>query len=227
MPLFLHKAGRGLRAERGGDRVASKQEGPAGSEDMNMSLPAQARQADENLMARIAAGDATAFEEIVGTRLQRVLAVSRRMLGDDAEAEDVSQEALLRLWRQAGKWEGGRALISTWLYRVAVNLCVDRLRARKERATDELPEIAAPADQERGLQEEELKDFVDQALQALPERQRTAIVLFHHEELAMNDVAELMETSVEAVESLLARGRRALKQKLEPAWKQHLPERQD
>lgn len=226
-PLFLHKADLPIPAAWGSDKVSPDKDKPGAAARDGANSASGAREADAVLMARIASGDASAFEEVVGTRLERVLAVSRRMLGEEAEAEDVAQEALLRLWRQAANWDGGRALISTWLYRVAVNLCVDRLRARKEKTTGELPEIAASADQERGLEEEALKDFVDKGLQSLPERQRTAIVLFHHEELSMTEVAEMMETSVEAVESLLARGRRALKQLLEPGWKMHLPERRD
>lgn len=183
-----------------------------------------ARLADEALMTRIASGDAHAFSEVVETRVDRVLAVARRMLGSDAEAEDVSQEAMLRLWRQAEKWDGGRALISTWLHRVTVNLCIDRIRAKREDTTDEIPETPLAADQQISMEEDDLRGFMDQTLQTLPERQRQALVLFHYEDLSMADVAEMMEISVEAVESLLARGRRALKQQLEPAWKEFLPD---
>lgn len=187
----------------------------------------EARQADEALMARIALGEAGAFAEIVDTRLTRVLAVARRMLGSDAEAEDVAQEALLRLWRHAQKWEGGRAQISTWLYRVTVNLCIDRKRAHREDATDEVPDTPIAAHQQQVLEENDLRGFMDGALQGLPERQRLAIVLFHYEGLSMTEVGEMMETSVEAVESLLARGRRTLKQKLKPAWQAMLPDTED
>lgn len=184
----------------------------------------EARLADETLMERIAKGDASAFSEVVETRIDKVLAIARRMLGSDAEAEDISQEAMLRLWRQAENWDGGRALISTWLHRVTVNLCIDRIRGRREDATDEIPETPLAADQQLSLEEEDLRAFMDETLQALPERQRMALVLFHYEDLSMAEVAEMMEVSVEAVESLLARARRALKQQLEPAWKQFLPD---
>lgn len=175
-------------------------------------------------MARIAQGDARAFTEIVETRLDRVMAVARRMLGSEAEAEDVSQEALLRLWRQAEKWDGGRAQISTWLYRVTVNLCIDRIRGRREDTTSEIPEMPEAASQQQTLEEGDLKDFMDQNLQSLPDRQRLALVLFHYEDLSMAAVAEMMEISVEAVESLLARARRTLKKQLAPAWREFLPE---
>ena len=187
----------------------------------------KARKADEALMARIAEGDAQAFAELVDTRLDRVLAVARRMLGSDADAEDVAQEALLRLWRQAEKWDGGRAQISTWLYRVTVNLCIDRIRARREDTTAEIPETPISASQQQSMEEDDLSDFMDQALQELPERQKLALVLFHYEDLSMAAVAEMMEISVEAVESLLARGRRTLKQRLEPNWQTYLPDIKD
>jgi RNA polymerase sigma-70 factor (ECF subfamily) len=187
----------------------------------------EARRADDALMARIAQGDAHAFSELVDSRLDRVMAVARRMLGNETEAEDVAQEAMLRLWRQAENWDGGRAQISTWLYRVTVNLCIDRIRARREETTPEIPDTQVRASQQQTMEEADLRDLMDRTLQALPERQRMALVLFHYEDLSMAAVAEMMEISVEAVESLLARGRRALKQQLEPAWREFLPETEE
>lgn len=184
----------------------------------------QSREADQALMARVSQGDAQAFQQLVDAGIDRVLAVARRMLGDEAEAEDVAQDVFLRLWNQADRWEGGRAQVSTWLYRVTVNSCIDRMRARREDTMEELPETSSEATQQQTLEEEDLQSYMDDALQNLPERQRTALVLFHYEDLSMNDVAEMMDASVEAVESLLARGRRALKKSLKAQWKAYLPE---
>jgi RNA polymerase sigma-70 factor (ECF subfamily) len=132
------------------------------------------------------------------------------MLGDAAEAEDVTQEAMLRLWRIAPRWED-RAAVATWLYRVASNLCLDRLRARRRLSDDAVPE---QADESAGvlarLQADDRAAALHQALAMLPERQRLAIVLRHFEELSNPEIAEMLELSVEAVESLLARGRRTL-----------------
>lgn len=188
------------------------------------ALQDEARQADQELMERVSRGDAVAFQILVDSGISRILAVARRMLGDDMEAEDVAQDVFLRLWRQADKWEGGRAKVSTWLYRVTVNSCIDRLRARREDTVKELPELAHQATQEQAMEEEDLQRYMDEALQALPERQRTALVLFHYEDLSMSAVSEIMDASVEAVESLLGRGRRALKKDLESQWKAFLPE---
>ncbi len=187
-------------------------------------LQDEARLADQELMERVSRGDAVAFQILVDSGISRILAVARRMLGDDMEAEDVAQDVFLRLWRQADKWDGGRAKVSTWLYRVTVNSCIDRLRARREDTVKELPELAHQATQVQAMEEEDLQRYMDEALQALPERQRTALVLFHYEDLSMSAVSEIMDASVEAVESLLGRGRRALKKDLESQWKAFLPE---
>ncbi len=175
-------------------------------------------------MARVSRGDAQAFQLLVDAGIDRVLAVARRILGDDTEAEDVAQDVFLKLWRRAEQWEAGRARVSTWLYRVTVNACIDKLRARKEQTVDELPDISGSATQLKTLEERDLRAFMDDALQALPERQRVALVLFHYENLSMSSVAEMMDSSVEAVESLLARGRRTLKKNLHQHWRAVLPE---
>ena len=96
--------------------------------------------------------------------------------------------------------------------------------SRKEETVKDVPEIVADATQQQTMEEEDLRNTMDAALQQLPERQRLALVLFHYESMSMNAVAEAMDASVEAVESLLARGRRSLKKKLQPEWKALLPD---
>jgi RNA polymerase sigma factor (sigma-70 family) len=170
---------------------------------------------DEDLVRRVGQGDPAAIQSMVARKLPRMLALARRMLGDPVEAEDVAQEALLRAWRQAPRWAPGKARFDTWLHRVALNLCYDRLRRRREIATDAPPdrpdEGAAP---DRGLLAADVGRRVDAALARLPDRQREAIVLCHYQELTNIEAAALMEVSVEALESLLSRGRRALRMAL-------------
>jgi RNA polymerase sigma-70 factor (ECF subfamily) len=180
---------------------------------------------DADLLTRTARGDAAAFRQIVDRHLPAALAVARHMLRDEAEAEDVAQEAMLRLWRSASELELGPGGIRPWLRRVVSNLCIDRIRAgRKTHVTDEVPEQEVPPEQLQGLTEAELAKRVDAALQALPERQRLALTLFHYEGMSQVEVGATMGVSDEAVESLLARARRALKAALKDEWQQLLPD---
>jgi RNA polymerase sigma-70 factor (ECF subfamily) len=172
------------------------------------------------LLGRLRAGDATAFRALVDRHLRPVAGIARRMLGDDAEAEDVAQEAMLRLWRSAATLELGEGGVRPWLRRVVSNLCIDRIRAgAREHVTDEVPDQETPATQLSGLADRDLSARVDAALKALPERQRLALTLFHFEGLSQLEVAATMGVSDEAVESLLARARRALKAMLEDEWR--------
>lgn len=173
---------------------------------------AAAADPDEDLVRRVGQGDPAAIQALVARKLPRMLALAYRMLGDAVEAEDVAQEAMLRVWKQAPRWRPGQARFDTWLHRVGLNLCYDRLRRRREIPTEVLPDRPDPGPApDRGLLAAELGARVDRALQALPQRQREAIVLCHYQELTNIEAAGLMEVSIEALESLLSRGRRTLR----------------
>lgn len=180
---------------------------------MTGSRPQNAAASDAELLAQFARGGARAAQELATRLTPRVFAVAQRVLGDRAEAEDVTQEAMLRLWRIAPDWQDGQAQVSTWLYRVTLNLCIDRQR-RARGGSVGLDEVAEPADDTPGaadvLQQKARADALQAALMQLPERQRQAVVLRHLEEMSNPEIAEIMELSVEAVESLTARGKRAL-----------------
>ncbi|MFN4194197.1 MAG: sigma-70 family RNA polymerase sigma factor, partial [Tabrizicola sp.] len=124
-----------------------------------------ALRSDAELLARFAAGDADAARELAVRHLPRLLSFATRMLqGDRAEAEDVAQETMLRLWRIAPDWRAGEARVSTWLFRVAGNLCTDRLRRQGRRPAMALEEAAEPADGAPGA---ETRLIADQRLAAL------------------------------------------------------------
>lgn len=169
---------------------------------------------DDALLMLYARGDADAARVLTGRHLGRVYGFAARLLGDRAEAEDVGQEAMLRMWRVAGAWRSGEAQLSTWLYRVTLNLCTDRQRSARRRPTEALDLVAEPADTradtEAALMQRERAAALEAALATLPDRQRQAVVLRHIEGLTNPEISEIMGVGVEAVESLTARGKRAL-----------------
>ncbi|MCA0042993.1 RNA polymerase sigma factor [Celeribacter litoreus] len=178
---------------------------------MQMPFDALNDVSDEALLVAFGNGDREAARVLTYRLTPRVLGYAARILKDRAEAEDVAQEAMLRLWKIAPEWRQGEAKVTTWLYRVVTNLCTDRLR--KARGTG-LDEIAEPED-DRPSQEAEIMtrqrlSALEKALATLPDRQRQAVVMRHIEGLGNPEIAEALDISVEAVESLTARGKRAL-----------------
>lgn len=168
---------------------------------------------DDALLRLYANGDRRAAAELTTRLAPRVYGVAMRVMNSHAEAEDVTQEAMLRLWKMAPDWQPGAAKVSTWLYRVAMNLCIDRKR-RARGGHVNLDAVPEPPDQGQSaaeqMQETARQDALQGALMRLPERQRQAVVLRHLEELSNPEIAAIMEITVEAVESLTARGKRAL-----------------
>jgi RNA polymerase sigma-70 factor (ECF subfamily) len=187
---------------------------PPGDERRPRAEPPAGEPSDDALMARLAAGDAEALRLLSRRYLARIVALASRTLADPAEAEDVAQEAFLRLWRFAPRWRPDEARVGTWLHRVALNLCLDR-RARKREELGEPPAAVDPAPgPARALQQREMADHVRAALDRLPDAQRNAIALCHYQGMRNIEAAEVMGVSVEALESLLARGRRKLREEL-------------
>lgn len=170
---------------------------------------------DAALLARIAVGDTRAFDRLVSRHLDRIVAFAQRMLGSREDAEDVAQEVFLKAWQWAGRWRPGQARFATWLHTVALNACRQRWR-RFTPQTDELSiDLVSPLPQPDDALDADMQAArVRQALAALPERQRAAMVLSHYQGMSNIESAEILEVSVEAVESLLGRARRSLRQRL-------------
>lgn len=174
---------------------------------------------EDQLLLRFAQGDMAAADELIAMLSPKALAFGTRMLGDREEAEDVVQEAMLRLWRIAPEWEPGRAKPSTWLLKVISNLCVDRHRKSRRMSVgiDGMPEQADDTPSvEATMIAGQRRSALDEALLSLSDRQRQAVILRHIEGLANPEIASIMETSIEAVESLTARGKAALARVLRP-----------
>lgn len=186
---------------------------------MDMALDQDTQLSNDALLVLFANGDGTAAGQLTARLSPRALSISFRMLNDLAEAEDVVQEAMLRLWKTAPDWRSGEADPGTWLYRVVHNLCIDRLRKRKRHDVG-LDGVAEPADPTPGAEARMIAAdrvaALNTALSHVPERQRQAVILRHIEGLPNPEIAQVMDISVEAVESLTARSKRALADALAP-----------
>ncbi len=191
---------------------------PMGGDDLIQSASPDPDRDDPDaiLMARIREGDSEAVRDLIARKLPRLLGLGRKLLGDQTEAEDMAQEAFFRIWKHAGRWQPERSRFDTWMHRIALNLCYDRLRRRKDLLPGEMPELVDPEPlAEARLTEadtvREREQAVMAALARLPDRQRAALTLQYYQGLSNIETAEVMGLSIEAVESLLARGRRALR----------------
>lgn len=175
---------------------------------------------DEDLMMRIGNGDRAAFGELVRRHLSRAVAIAQRVTGSRGDAEEIAQEAFLRVWTKAATWRSAEgevrgARFTTWLYRVVVNLGIDRKRRPAMSALEAAGDPADPADSAlHTLEKGQLSTRVAAAVAALPERQRAALTLCFYEGLSNREAADILALSPGAVESLLVRARRSLRDAL-------------
>ncbi|MCK1740588.1 RNA polymerase sigma factor [Bradyrhizobium sp. 139] len=170
---------------------------------------------DSELLDKLATGDEAAFRLLVERHIDRAYAIALRIVGNAADAEDVVQDTMLKIWSHRGRWQHGRAKFSTWLYRVISNRCIDLRRKPRNENVETVPEVA---DSQPGaveiIQRNELNGMLELAMQRLPEQQRIAVILSYHENMSNGEIAQVMDTTVAAVESLLKRGRQQLRQLL-------------
>ena len=171
-----------------------------------------ARASDDTLMAAVKQGDERAYDELMNRHVNKIYNYLFRMTGAHADSEDLTQETFLRVWQKAHTYQPGRVKVSTWIHRIAHNLCVDTFRRHRELTNVELPETAAPgADQVEARQAEQSLRFVEQAIGKLPQNQRSALVLCQIQGFSNADAAKVLGVNVRALESLLARARRQLR----------------
>jgi RNA polymerase sigma factor (sigma-70 family) len=170
---------------------------------------------DDDMMRRIAARDHASFRLLIDRNSPAVHRIAYRMLANAPEAEDVTQDAMLRLWSHAERWQAGSSGVAAWLNRVAVNLCFDKLRRRKfssdaavPEREDETPRADALIDSER------LRAATIASIQALPDRQRAAIILTYYEDQSNIMAAGALDMNIKAFESLLLRARQALRKSM-------------
>ena len=189
-----------------------------------MAEPADQQLGDDELMRRIGNGDRQAFTILVGRHLARAVSTARRLVGSQFDAEEVAQEAFTRVWTHAADWRPaakGGAQFTTWLYRIVVNLCIDRRRRPGFDSIDERPEpVDATPGALSGLEDAAVSKQVNAALAELPERQRAALTLCFYEGLSNAEAAEILSLSVGAIESLLVRARRTLRERLQDTFRE-------
>lgn len=167
---------------------------------------------DDSLLSRIAEGDERAFRSLVERHVDKAYALALRILRNPTDAEDVVQDVMLKVWTNRGSWQEGRARFSTWLYRVVTNRCLDLCRRPRTSDIDAAPEMAdGKPDAVSSIHTGEVNLMLEQAMGQLPDQQRIALILSYHDDLSNPEIAEIMETTVMAVESLLKRGRQQLR----------------
>jgi RNA polymerase sigma-70 factor (ECF subfamily) len=170
---------------------------------------------DDGLLARIADNDQEAFRLLVERHIDRAYGLALRILNNAADAEDIVQDTILKIWLHRGRWESGRAKFSTWLYRVVTNRCIDFRRQPRSEDLEQVPEVAdAKPLAIDEIQRHEVSSLLEKAMQRLPDQQRVALILSYHENMSNTEIAEVMQTTVFAVESLLKRGRQRLRELL-------------
>jgi RNA polymerase sigma-70 factor, ECF subfamily len=173
---------------------------------------------DAMLMTRIVAGDQAAFHRFADRHVGRLLAVAQRIVGNQSDAEEIVQDALLRVWLHAPEWHRGTARVTSWVYRIVVNLSLDCLRRSRGRVLplDDAEDPSDPApDAEMLAETRQLESFIARAVGELPARQRIALTLCCFEQMDCSEAAQIMHVSVAALEALLVRGRRTLRARLQ------------
>lgn len=170
---------------------------------------------DTDVLVGLRSGDERALRELMARHLNRVHALAARLLGDPALAEDVAQTVFLKTWTMVPTWQPGKAKLLTWMMRVTTNHCFDILKKKSPVFTDTVPDISDSRDlADTGLIHAEQSHRVKAAIEALPDRQRAALVLSYYEEVSQREGAIILGVTEGAYESLLVRARKNLKQRL-------------
>ena len=170
-------------------------------------------QVDEaRLVALVRKGDQRAYSDLVVRHLSAIEVYAKRIVNDDTLAQDIAQDVMVVLWQRSGDFNPNKARLTTWLHRIAHNRCIDIMRKCQREVSWDPLEPEHPSSESDTPREQQ---FIDIALKRLPERQRTALVLTYYQNLSNREVAEIMNSSVRAVESLLVRARGNLKKQLE------------
>ena len=178
---------------------------------------ATAGDSDEDLIAKIVDRDKDAFRVLSDRYMKLLFSAAYRLGVDQGQAEDIVQETMLRVWQKADSWNPEKgAAVKTWLYRIAYNQAVDAKRKEKNVVDIEEQNLQALDATDEKIESIQRRKIVKSAIDGLPERQRTALVLCHFQGLSNTEAAEVMGGTVKAVEGLLVRARKELYRNLKP-----------
>jgi len=163
-------------------------------------------------------GDRAAYQTLVKQHLRSISHYAYRLLGNQKDTEDITQEVFLRLWTNAQKWQSNKSKLTTWLHRIAHNLCIDYLRKHGRMQTQDTFDDDAvdtlPEDNDAGEENNDAAKLLRDAIGSLPENQRSALSLCHYQGFSNKEAAAIMNISVKALESAIARAKRSLREKL-------------
>ena len=190
---------------------------------------------DTTLMLRTKEGDQAAFKDLVEKHKLSILNLCLRFTGNKPDAEDLSQDVFIRIYEAAPRYEV-KAAFTTWMYRIAVNLCLNYQRRKKlltffsfdsnnnseQNHQKKIPDIISSERPDTDFERMERAQFIQDAIQSLPENQRTVVVLYRYQNLSYQEIADTLETSISAVESRLFRAKINLKKKLAPLQKEKI-----
>lgn len=188
-----------------------------------MKSPQNSLPTDEQLIQRVSEGDLAAFESLVIRHQTSALRLAHRFLNDQHEAEDLAQEAFLQVFRQAHRYNPQAASFKTWFFTILSNLCRNAIKKRRLDYHDELPEIIGGSNPDSALKIGEQRRALAAAIARLPENQRLAFILCHYEEFSYAEAARALDLSLKAVESLLVRAKRSLREQLADIRKKSSP----
>ncbi len=170
---------------------------------------------EADLVERMVTGDEEAYRILLDHHLPSLSRYVTRMMGNSTDAEDIVQETFIRLWTQGSRYDSSAARLSTWLHNIAHNLCIDHFRKHGRMVLEEHPDDFSDEDEPTDhLVETQRTMHIGQCLMQLAERQRSAIIMCHYQGMSNRDAAAILDVSVDALESLMARGRRKLRKLL-------------
>ena len=206
--------------DEAGSWIPAESEPRVQNEPLSISNePSPIEPTDEELMQAVCMGDRSAYQTLVKQHLRSISHYAYRLLGNQKDTEDITQEAFLRLWSNAQKWQADKSKLTTWLHRITHNLCIDYLRKQGRMQTqaafdDETIDSLANDNESSNEDNEDEMQLLRAAISSLPENQRSALSLCHYQGFSNKEAAAIMNISVKALESAIARAKRSLREKL-------------